>query len=171
MTQEEFSRAARTYGDTIYRVALHALKNPADAEDVMQTVLLRLFEQKNKFESEDHLKHWLLRVAVNESRRLMRSFWRRTTVPLEEWRDSPALEDPARAEVLRAVMGLEAKYRLTVYLYYYEGCTVAEVAAALRAKPSTVQTWLLRARERLRRELSDQEEKEGQRYVRPQIVP
>ena len=171
MTQEEFSRAARTYGDTIYRVALHALKNPADAEDVMQTVLLRLFEQKNKFESEDHLKHWLLRVAVNESRRLMRSFWRRTTVPLEEWRDSPALEDPARAEVLRAVMGLETKYRLTVYLYYYEGCTVAEVAAALRANPSTVQTWLLRARERLRRELSDQEEQEGQRYVRPQIVP
>ena len=66
---------------------------------------------------------------------------------------------------------LEAKYRLTVYLYYYEGCTVAEVAAALRANPSTVQTWLLRARERLRRELSGQEEKEGQRYVRPQIIP
>ena len=171
MTQEEFSRAARTYGDTIYRVALHALKNPADAEDVMQTVLLKLFEEKKSFESEEHRKHWLLRVAVNESRKLMRSFWRRTTVPLEEWRDSPALEDPARAEVLRAVMGLEAKYRLTVYLYYYEGCTVAEVAAALRANPSTVQTWLLRARERLRRELSGQEEKEGQRYVRPQIIP
>ena len=171
MTQEEFSRAARTYGDTIYRVALHALKNPADAEDVMQTVLLKLFEEKKSFESEEHRKHWLLRVAVNESRRLMRSFWRRTTVPLEEWQDSPALEDPARAEVLRAVMGLETKYRLTVYLYYYEGCTVAEVATALRANPSTVQTWLLRARERLRRELSGQEEKEGPGYVRPQIVP
>ena len=52
MTQEEFSRAARTYGDTIYRVALHALKNPADAEDVMQTVLLKLFEEKKSFESE-----------------------------------------------------------------------------------------------------------------------
>ena len=171
MTQEEFSRAARTYGDTIYRVALHALKNPADAEDVMQTVLLKLFEEKKAVESEEHLKHWLLRVTVNESRRLLRSFWRRTSVPLEEWRDGPAPEDPARAEVFRAVMGLEAKYRLTVCLYYYEGCTVAEVAAALRAKPSTVQTWLLRARERLRRELSDQEEKEGQRYVRPQVIP
>ena len=137
----------------------------------MQTTLLRLLEHRQPFESEEHMKHWLLRVAVNESRKLLRSFWRRTTVPLEEWRDSPSLEDPARAEVLRAVMGLEAKYRLTVYLYYYEGCTVAEVAAALRANPSTVQTWLLRARERLRRELSGQEEKEGPGYVRPQIVP
>ena len=106
MTQEEFSRAARTYGDAIYRVALHALKNPADAEDVMQTVLLKLFEEKKAFESEEHLKHWLLRVTVNESRRLLRSFWRRTSVPLEEWRDGPALEDPARAEVFRASQGL-----------------------------------------------------------------
>ena len=171
MTQEEFSRAARTYGDTIYRVALHALKNPADAEDVMQTVLLKLFEEKKAFESEEHLKRWVLRVAVNESRKLLRSFWRRTSVPLEEWRDSPAPEDPAKADLFRAVMGLETKYRLTVYLYYYEGCTVAEVAAALRANPSTVQTWLLRARKQLRRELSDEEEKEGPGYVRPQIVP
>lgn len=171
MTQEAFSRAARTYGDTIYRVAYHALRNRADAEDVMQTVLMKLLEQKKEFESEEHLKHCLLRVAVNESRRELRSFWRRNHVPLEEWRDGPALEDPDREDMFRAVMKLDTKYRLTVYLYYYEGCTVAEVAAALRAKPSTVQTWLLRARERLRRELTDETEEEDPGYVRQQIVP
>lgn len=171
MTEEEFGQAARTYGDMIYRVAYHGLKNRPDAEDVMQTVLLKLIESKVEYTSQDHLKHWLLRVTVNESRKLLRSFWRRTSVPLEEWRDGPILEDPEKEELFRAVMGLEAKYRLTIYLYYYEGCTVAEVAAAMKAKPSTVQTWLLRARERLRRELSQEEEKEGERYVRPQIVP
>lgn len=67
---------------------------------------------------------------------------------------------------MRAVMGLETKYRLTIYLYYYEGCSVAEVAAALRANPSTVQTWLLRARARLRKELSNDEEGEESHYVR-----
>lgn len=171
MTEEEFGQAARTYGDMIYRVAYHGLKNRPDAEDVMQTVLLKLIESKVEYASQDHLKHWLLRVTVNESRKLLRSFWRRTSVPLEEWRDGPVLEDPEKEELFRAVMGLEAKYRLTIYLYYYEGCTVSEVAAAMKAKPSTVQTWLLRARERLRRELSQEEEKEGERYVRPQIVP
>ena len=55
MTDEEFSRAARTYGDTLYRVAYHALQNRADAEDVMQTVLLRLYEHRREFDSEDHL--------------------------------------------------------------------------------------------------------------------
>ena len=169
MTDEAFARAARTYGDTVYRVAYHALGNPSDAEDVMQTVLLRLYEYKKEFESEEHMKHWLLRVAVNESRKVLRSFWRRASVPLEEWRDTAAPEDPARAEVLEAVMALEPKYRLAVYLYYYEGLSVAEAAAALRANVSTVQTWLLRARARLRKELT--EEKEESVYVRPEIVP
>ena len=137
----------------------------------MQTVLLRLFEQKAEFESEDHMKHWLLRVSVNESRKMLRSFWRRTAVPLEEWHELTAPEDRERAELMGAVMALEPKYRLVIYLYYYEGLSVAETAAALRANPSTVQTWLLRARARLRKELSEEEEKEGSVYVRPQSVP
>lgn len=171
MTDEAFAQAARTYGDTIYRVAYHALDNPQDAEDVMQTVLLRLYECKKDFESEEHVKHWILRVAVNESRRLLRSFWRRTSVPMEEWQESAVLEDPAKAEVLEAVMALEPKYRLAVYLYYYEGLSVAETAAAMRANVSTVQTWLLRARARLRKELSQEEEREESVYVRPKTVP
>ncbi len=169
MTQEEFARAAQTYGDTVYRVAYHALGSPQDAEDVTQTVLLKLFECKKNFESDEHMKHWILRVAVNESRRVLRSAWRRTSVPLEEWHDAAAPEDPAKAEVLETVMALEPKYRLAVYLYYYEGLSVAETAAAMRANVSTVQTWLLRARARLRKELT--EEKEESVHVRPQIVP
>ena len=171
MTDEAFAQAARTYGDTIYRVAYHALDNPQDAEDVMQTVLLRLYECKKDFESEEHVKHWILRVAVNESRRVLRSFWRRTSVPMEEWQETAVLEDPAKAEVLEAVMALEPKYRLAVYLYYYEGLSVAETAAAMRANVSTVQTWLLRARARLRKELSQEEEREESVYVRPKTVP
>jgi RNA polymerase sigma-70 factor (ECF subfamily) len=171
VTDEAFAQAARTYGDTIYRVAYHALDNPQDAEDVMQTVLLRLYECKKDFESEEHVKHWILRVAVNESRRLLRSFWRRTSVPMEEWQETAVLEDPAKAEVLEAVMALEPKYRLAVYLYYYEGLSVAETAAAMRANVSTVQTWLLRARARLRKELSQEEEREESVYVRPKTVP
>ena len=75
MTGEAFAQAVQTYGDTVYRVAFHALNSREDAEDVMQTVMLKLFEYDKEFESEAHLKHWLLRVSVNESRKLLRSFW------------------------------------------------------------------------------------------------
>ena len=146
MTDETFERVARTYGDMLYRVAYHALKNRADAEDVTQTVLLKLYQQGDRFESEEH-----------------RKLWRSRAVPLDERWDAPVSDDPAKRELFQAVMGLETKYRLTIYLYYYEGCSVKEVAAALHANPSTVQTWLQRARERLRRELS--EEEEGKGYV------
>ena len=84
--------------------------------------------------------------------------------------ETAAPEDPARAEVLEAVMALEPKYRLAVYLYYYEGLSVAETAAAMKANVSTVQTWLLRARARLRKELSE-EKKEESVYVRSEIIP
>ena len=77
MTEETFEQVVRRYGDMLYRVAFHALRNRADAEDVTQTVLLRLYQQGGRFDSEEHRKHWLLRVAVNESRRLLRSAWRR----------------------------------------------------------------------------------------------
>ena len=171
MTDETFERAARMFGDMLYRVAYHALKNRADAEDVVQTVLLKLYQQTDGFESEAHLKHWLLRVTVNESRKLLRSFWRRRAVPLEE-RDEGCLEpDSRKDEVFEAVMALDAKYRLSIYLYYYEGCSVKEAAAAMGVKPSTVQTWLQRARDRLRKTLSDEEEEEGNLYVRPKRVP
>lgn len=153
LEREKFTEAVHTYGDMVYRVACHALRNPADGEDVMQTVFLKLYEQQKPFESESHLKHWLLRVTVNESRRLIRALRRGTLVALEEWRDAPAYDDPEKAELFQAVMALPPAYRLCVYLYYYEGCSVQEVSAATGVKPSTVQTRLLRARERLRAEL------------------
>ena len=77
-------------------MAYHALKNRADAEDVMQTTLLRLLEHRQPFESEEHMKHWLLRVAVNESRKLLRSFWRMSggMPPCSRTRPSPSCFRP-----------------------------------------------------------------------------
>ena len=85
---------------------------------------------------------------------------------MEDW--DAVVEEPEDRGVLEAVMSLDVKYRLPVYLYYYEACSIQEIAAALRSNPSTIQTRLQRAREKLKRIL--QEEKEGNPYVRPKIV-
>ena len=158
MGNETFEEAARLYGDGIYRVACHALGDRAEAEDVTQTVLLRLYQHKGSFESEEHRKHWIFRVAVNESRKVLRSPWRRRMIPLEEW-DGPAEEDFG-GEVLEAVMALEGKYRLPIYLFYYEGFSIKEVAQILKTNPSTVQTRLQRAREKLKIALTDEGKEE-----------
>ena len=144
----------RTHSDTVYRVAYHALNNRADAEDVLQTVLLRLFEHDTEFESDEHAKAWLIRVTVNESRKLLRTPWRKRTLPLEEWRDEPVFDKPERSELFHAVMALPRKERIVVYLFYYEELPTAEIAGIMGAKPSTVRTWLMRAREKLKLTLS-----------------
>lgn len=110
MTDEAFEQIVRSHTNTVFRVACHAVKDRQEAEDVTQTVLLRLYQYTGEFQSEEHMKHWLLRVTVNESRKILRSPWRKRTVPLEDW--DAAAEGPEERGVLEAVMALDVKYRL-----------------------------------------------------------
>ena len=167
MTDTAFEEAVERYADMVFRLAYSYLRNRADAEDVMQETLLKLYRE-SAFDTLEHERYWVVRVAVNECKRIACRPWRSRTVPLESCAE-PAFEDRARRELYQSVMELPAKYRVPLYLYYYEGLSVAETAAAMRANVSTVQTWLLRARARLRKELT--EEKEESVHVRPQIVP
>ena len=84
MEHAQFEMLVHQYSDTIYRVAYQALKNRADAEDVVQTVLLKLFERSASFESPQHIRNWLLHVTVNECRKVLRTPWRKRIFPLEE---------------------------------------------------------------------------------------
>ena len=159
MTDAEFRLAVERYGDMLFRLAYSCTRSRADAEDVMQETLLKLYTAQKAFESPDHEKNWLVRVAVNECRHLLRTPWRRRTGPLEEAADTPVWDTPAQSELFRQVMALPPKYRAAIYLYYYEGYAVREIAALLGAKISTVQTWLLRARGQLKLRLKEAERK------------
>ncbi len=64
------------YGRTIYRLALQYTRQPPDAEDVLQEVLLERCRRTEPFQSPEHERRWLLRVAVNKSRNLLRTLRR-----------------------------------------------------------------------------------------------
>lgn len=153
MTREEFTALAEAHMSLVYRVALNCLKHPADADDVTQNVFLRLFRASPAFATEEHARRWLIRVAVNESKRLLTAPWRSRTAGLEEAAHLAHPEDGEKRALLRAVMELPEKYRLPLYLYYYEGYSVDETAELTGSKPSTVQTRLARGRDRLREAL------------------
>lgn len=157
MTDAEFRLAVEQYGDMVFRLAYSYTRSRADAEDVMQETLLKLYAAKNPFDSPEHRRNWVIRVAVNECRHLLRTPWRRRTGPLEEAADTPVFDAPAQSELFRQVMALPPKYRAAIYLHYYEGYAVREIAALMGAKISTVQTWLLRARGQLKLKLKEAE--------------
>ena len=142
MQEAEFEQAVDRYGDMVFRLALSYLKNRADAEDIMQETLLKLYTQSRKvpFASLEHERFWVVRVAVNECKKLL------------QW---AVFDTPAQSELFRQVMALPPRYRAAIYLYYYENCSVREVAEAMGANPSTVQTWLMRARGRLQANLKE----------------
>ena len=150
MTEQQFTDAVKRYLDMVYRIALNWFRNPADAEDAAQNAMLRLWRTDTEFQGEDHLRHWLVRVTLNECKRMSAHPWRRRTVPPE-----PAFSDPARQTLYQEVMELPVKYRVPLYLYYYEGYKVDEVGELLGLNASTVQTRLARARAKLKTQLKE----------------
>jgi RNA polymerase sigma-70 factor (ECF subfamily) len=151
-TNEEFTRQARTYMDTIFRVAFNYLKSRADADDVTQNVLLKLYRADKAFESDAHLKHWLIRVTINECKRTLLLPWRRVE-PIEEATAAFGFETPEQSELFSAVMELPAKYRVAILLYYFEDYSTEEIARLLGIPKATVGTRLKRAREKLKTNL------------------
>lgn len=154
MTETIFTAAAERHLDMVYRVALNWFRNPADAEDAAQTAMLKLWQADTEFTDDEHLRRWLVRVTLNVCRDMARSPWRRHTVSLEELPE-PSFSDEERRSVYREVMALPGKYRLPLYLYYYEGYSVSEIGELLRLNASTVQTRLARARGKLKIELTE----------------
>ena len=77
LTKEEFTCLARKYMDTVFRVAMNYLKNKTDADDVTQNVLLKFYKSDVDFESEEHVKHWLIRVTLNECKNFLRFPWQK----------------------------------------------------------------------------------------------
>lgn len=152
LTEQEFTTAAERYLDMVYRIALNWFRNPTDAEDASQNALLRLWRADTDFQGEDHIRHWLVRVTLNECRRISGHPWRKRTVPLENCLE-PVFSDPARQTLFQEVMTLPAKYRVPLYLHYYEGYSTDEVGELLGLKPATVRTRLARARVKLREQM------------------
>ena len=147
--EELFARVYDTYGPSLYRFCLMQMKNQADAEDILQEVLLALFTASPAFESHEHEKRWLIRVTLNKGKNHRRSLLRRATLPLEE-ADGYLSREPDHRALREAVAVLPRNQRRAVDLYYYEGYSTGEIAAILHAKEATVRTWLRRGRERLR---------------------
>ena len=155
-TDEQFTGYAREYMDTIFRVAFNHLKSRTEADDVTQNVLLKLYRAGKSFESDTHLKHWLIRVTVNECKRASRSPWRRVE-PIEDYASTLSFDTPEQSELFSVVMELPAKYRVATLLYYFEDYSTEEIARLLKIPKATVGTHLKRARERLKIKLLEAE--------------
>lgn len=156
----EPERLVDTYADTILRVCYTYLRSTQDAEDICQDVLLKVLQRPQQFFSADHERAWIIRVAANACKDLLRSRGARATVALDDAPEPASAPYATEAQltaqsrsVLQSVMNLPANYRVAIYLHYYEGYSIKQIAELVGASESAVATRLSRGRAMLRPEL------------------
>lgn len=140
----------KEYSDMIIRIAVQNIKNSHDAEDIAQNVFIKLMKKKPDFKTNEHEKAWLIRVTINECKDYLKSAWMRKTTKLHEGIPMVLKEED---KIIDVVYQLPFKYRNVIYLYYYEGYSVSEIAIILSKKENTISSLLFRGRKQLKSKL------------------
>lgn len=157
-TQDEFTGIYGKYVNTVYKICFMYFKNPSETEDAVQNTFLKLFRQeKDIFKSEEHIKAWLIVTCKNECKNALTHWWKskRNDLPEGEEALGSCTLSGADIEVSEALSKLPDKYKIPVYLYYYEGYKTEEIASILKINHSTLRTNLAKARNMLKSMLEE----------------
>lgn len=152
MEQAEVLRLYEAYAEDVFRLALSYLHSRQDAEDVCQSVFMKLLSGKRPPQAGKE-KPWLLTCTANACKDRLRAFGRKRTAAEAE---GVVIADDLQRDVWAAVRSLKPKYRAVVHLYYYEGYAQDEIAEILHISRTAVQTRMSRAREKLKEVLKDE---------------
>lgn len=160
--------AFRKYGNTVLRAAFAFCGSYAESEDIVQDVFLSLHTSPKTFNDDEHLKAWLLRVTINKCKNLRRSFRFSRTCSIDELEQSEAIYEISTEgrELRRQISELPRKYAEVIFLYYYEGYSIKEIAEILEKNENTVGSLLKRGREKLRAELEKEDESCGETIIK-----
>lgn len=147
VTEDLFPEVFEKYKNTVYSVVFHYVRNVEDAADLQQETFLKLLAGGVEYESEEHMKAWLFRVAINSCKNFLRSKSYRADVPLSE--ELPAEQKEESTDLFDIVLTLPEKYRVPLHLFYYEDYTIRQIASVLEIPEATVKIRLKRGREKL----------------------
>lgn len=155
MTDEKFLQAYERLRHTVFSVIYSYTKNADDAADLSQDTFISLYTFNGDFESDEHMKAWLIRVAINHCNNYFRRRKHLSAFPIPE--DLAAEEQFEPDEIIGEVMKLPEKYRIPIHLFYYEEYSIAQIAEILQLPEATVKTRLKRGRDKLKNTLRKEE--------------
>ncbi len=150
---ERFNELYQLYNNDVYRLSYSYLLNEQDAEDVIQKVYIKLYNNKKILMlSNNEVKRWLFKVCINESKDILKSPWRKLKSSItNDIKDEKVKNDT----LLEALNNINSYYRIPLYLYYYEGYSIKEIAVQLKKSESAIKMRLFRAKEALKKEMEE----------------
>jgi RNA polymerase sigma-70 factor (ECF subfamily) len=150
----------KKYGDMVYKIAFSMTKNKHDSDDIFQEVFLKYlyYSNEHSFKDDEHLKRWLIKVCINCGKDTLSSKWSKAPVSTDD--DSTYLEvqdtldiegdTTISLDMQRALSHLPPKYRIVIYLFYFEQLSTHEIANAIGSNSALVRVYLSRARGQLK---------------------
>lgn len=150
--REKLGIYAEKYSKAVFRAAFCYVRNFADSEDIMQETFLRLYKSAEEFKTDENVKAWLIRVAINISKDFLKSSWIHRR---DELNDGMIYDDERDKSLAEAMTKLKPDYRAAIYLHYYMGYSVKETAAIMGISETNAKARLKRGRDRLRDFLTD----------------
>lgn len=142
----------------VYQICRLHLKNNADAEDAAQTVFLNYWKTKPQFRDEEHEKAWFIVASRNQSRDMLRQWWRCHRADNAELENAAHWDSHEDCELLKALLALPSRCKDVMYLYYYEGYATREIAQMLECSDSAVRSQLCEGRKKLKLSLGGEYE-------------
>lgn len=147
VTTEKFTEVYELHKNHVYAIAFSYMKNAEDAMDITQDTFIKLLGSSEDFQSSEHVKAWLLRVAINNCKNALRS---KKHIADEEVSEEIPYEDKTESmELLKHVNALPEKYRIPIHLFYYEEYSVKEIAQIMDITETNIKVRLKRGREKL----------------------
>lgn len=151
-TDEEFEVIYERHVNTIWHICLAFMKNTEDTHDAVQETFLKLYKYNGVFTSDEHVKAWLIVTASNLCKDMLKHWWRKRE-NIDDYVNTN-IQTPFEIDsTLEEVMKLPEKYKIVVYLYYYDGYNSAEIAKMLHKPKSTIRNYLCKARSILKTKL------------------
>ena len=151
-TPAEAQRFVTDYSDTILRLCMTYSLTREDAQDICQEIFLKLLEQEKEFADREHEKAYIIKMAVNACKNLLKSAGRRRVVPMDQAERVPAPEGES-SELIQLIRALPEHYGAVVYLFYYEGYSLDEIAKLCSCTPAAARKRLSRSRKLLAKKL------------------
>lgn len=154
LEEEKFKEIYQRNVDRVYRICLVYLESLSEAEDATQEIFIKFLTNPRDFKNEDHEKAWFIVVAKNYCKDSLKSWWRSRRIDIESLPEISCGDEKTNlTDVLEKLLSLPKKYKIAMYLYYYEEYSIKQISEILNRKESTIQTQLFRGRNLLKEKL------------------
>lgn len=148
VSEKEIERILDDYGNMLFRICLIMLGNSHDAEDAVQETLIKYLQKTTDFNDKEHEKAWLIKVASNKCKDMIRFRARHVTAGIESICEF--MQDSSDSGILEALMSLPEKFRIILVLYYVEQYKTEEIAKMIGKSSSAVKMRLQKGRRLLK---------------------